>query len=31
MTANVLQPYAVGAFNYCINLKAQNYEYRKIV
>ena len=23
---NVLQPYAVGAFNHCTNLKAQNYE-----
>lgn len=23
---NVLQPYAVGAFNHCTNLEAQNYE-----
>jgi hypothetical protein len=28
---NVLQPYAVGAFNHCTKLEAQNYEHRKIV
>lgn len=26
ITANVLQPYAVGAFNHCTNLEVQNYE-----
>jgi hypothetical protein len=26
IVANGLQPYAVGAFNHCTNLKAQNYE-----
>jgi hypothetical protein len=26
VATNGWQPYAVGAFNHCINLKAQNYE-----
>lgn len=26
IATNVSQPYAVGAFNHCTNLKAQNYE-----